>query len=176
MKLELSTWPEGTKVVDFEETDEELGLDKELYRFPDPIAVTLTVHKSHDEAIIEGRVTTTAYAECVRCLDDVTIRVNETFRRVASIVPDSQVEEDTGDPDFTFLPESLPDWDLAEPLREVIQLALPDNPLCREDCRGLCPTCGANRNQESCNCNGAKDRNPMAQLGELLDRRRNPDS
>ncbi|GAB4317501.1 MAG: hypothetical protein Kow0074_06130 [Candidatus Zixiibacteriota bacterium] len=171
MKLALSTWPEGTKTADFEETDEELGLQKELYRFPDPIIVKMAVHKTHDEVIIEGHLTTTAYAECVRCLDDANVKVDEAFRRVASIVPDSEVEEDSGDPDFTLLPQSLPDWDLAEPIREIIMLALPDNPLCQEDCRGLCPNCGVNRNQESCNCNGLRGRNPMAQLGELLDRR-----
>lgn len=171
MKLALSTWPEGTKTKEFEESDESLGLDKDLYRFPEPINVTLTVHKAHDEVIIEGRLTTTAYADCVRCLEDVAVRVNETFRRVASIVPDAQVTEDSGDPDFTFLPESQPEWDLSEPLREIIMLALSDNPLCREDCQGLCPTCGVNRNQKSCNCNGATVRTPLAQLGELLNRR-----
>ncbi|MBD3299576.1 MAG: hypothetical protein GF341_13045 [candidate division Zixibacteria bacterium] len=172
MKLALSTWPEGTKTREFEESDESLGLDKDLYRFSEPIKVNLTVHKASNEVIIEGRVGTTAYADCVRCLEDVAMTVDETFRRVASIVPDAQVSEDSGDPDFTFLPESQPEWDLTEPLREIVMLALPDNPLCREDCQGLCPICGANRNQESCNCNGAAGRTPLAQLGELLDQHR----
>ncbi len=172
MKLALSTWPEGTKTKEFEESDESLGLSKDLYRFPEPIKVNLTVHKAHNEAIVEGRLATTAYAECVRCLNDISVNVDETFRRVASIVPDAQVSEDSGDPDFTFLPESLPEWDLSEPLREVVMLALPDNPVCREDCQSLCPICGANRNQESCNCNEATGRTPLAQLGELLNRRR----
>jgi len=42
--------------------------------------------------------------------------------------------------------------DLGQLLREQFYLALPMKPLCRPDCRGLCPTCGANRNAASCGC------------------------
>ena len=42
--------------------------------------------------------------------------------------------------------------DLGEVMREQFYLALPMKPLCREDCRGLCPVCGVNRNRESCTC------------------------
>jgi uncharacterized protein len=42
--------------------------------------------------------------------------------------------------------------DLGEVVREQVLLALPLKPLCREDCRGLCPTCGRNRNQFPCGC------------------------
>jgi uncharacterized protein len=41
---------------------------------------------------------------------------------------------------------------LAELVREQCYLALPMKPLCREDCRGLCPVCGVNRNRETCAC------------------------
>jgi uncharacterized protein len=42
--------------------------------------------------------------------------------------------------------------DLGEVVREQLYLALPMKPLCREDCKGLCPVCGANRNRETCTC------------------------
>ena len=41
---------------------------------------------------------------------------------------------------------------LAPLVRETLLLALPTKPLCREDCRGLCPRCGANRNGAECGC------------------------
>jgi uncharacterized protein len=37
-------------------------------------------------------------------------------------------------------------------MREQFYLALPMKPLCREDCKGLCPICGVNRNRETCSC------------------------
>ena len=42
--------------------------------------------------------------------------------------------------------------DLGEVMREQFYLALPMKPLCREDCQGLCPVCGINRNRETCTC------------------------
>jgi uncharacterized protein len=42
--------------------------------------------------------------------------------------------------------------DLGETMREQFYLALPMKPLCREDCAGLCPICGINRNREQCQC------------------------
>ena len=42
--------------------------------------------------------------------------------------------------------------DLGEVMREQFYLAVPMKPLCREDCRGLCPVCGINRNRETCSC------------------------
>jgi uncharacterized metal-binding protein YceD (DUF177 family) len=42
--------------------------------------------------------------------------------------------------------------DPTESFRQVLTLELPGYPLCRKDCRGLCPTCGADLNQGNCNC------------------------
>ena len=42
--------------------------------------------------------------------------------------------------------------DLREPLREQLLLHLPEYVACREECRGLCPHCGANRNETECGC------------------------
>ena len=42
-------------------------------------------------------------------------------------------------------------------MREQVLLSLPNRTLCKEDCKGLCPRCGQNLNQEPCNCNPASD-------------------
>lgn len=58
--------------------------------------------------------------------------------------------------------------DLTELCIEYAILALPDVPLCREDCRGLCPSCGTNRNEEVCGCAAQPTRaSPWAKLAEL---------
>jgi uncharacterized protein len=57
--------------------------------------------------------------------------------------------------------------DLTRFLREVVALALPVQPLCREDCRGLCPRCGADRNLERCACAEVKASSPFAVLRRL---------
>ena len=171
MKLELSTWPNGTKTEEFAEQPEELGLSADVYRFEVPVEVQLSVQKNDDEVVLNGRVSTQAVATCVRCLEEFRVGIDETLRRVANVVPDKRVTEDTGDPDFVFLPMSLPVWDLTDIIREVTLLALPGNPVCREECKGLCPGCGVNLNETNCRCTRTETSGALSQLSELLQRR-----
>jgi uncharacterized protein len=60
--------------------------------------------------------------------------------------------------------------DIIELLREQFQLALPMKPLCTEDCRGLCPECGANLNHASCGCVPKWEDPRLAALKGLVDR------
>lgn len=52
------------------------------------------------------------------------------------------------------MPESV---DLTEDIRESILLAFPSYPVCRDSCKGLCAQCGANLNEETCNCKPPED-------------------
>ena len=61
-----------------------------------------------------------------------------------------EVELQDEDLDTAFYRDHV--LDLAEMLREQFYLALPMQPLCRPDCQGLCPTCGIDRNVETCQC------------------------
>jgi uncharacterized protein len=57
--------------------------------------------------------------------------------------------------------------DLRSFLREVVALAVPVQPLCREECRGLCPHCGVDRNRETCTCEADRPASPFAALAAL---------
>ena len=171
MKLELATWPDGTTTREAAEDPESLGLAADMHRFEQPVQVQVSVQKNDDEVVLSGRIQTHVIATCVRCLEDFDVGIDESLRRVANIVPDKQLREDTGDPDFVFLPMSLPVWDLDSVVREVVLLALSENPLCRDDCKGLCPQCGANLNHETCQCERREHRGALSQLSELLERR-----
>jgi len=91
---------------------------------------------------------------CCRCLEGFRIDLAADF--VLIIVPDP-VELAPGDTEITEEDSSLfhavdGKADLGEIAREQIYLNLPLKPICRRDCRGLCPTCGANRNRIECGC------------------------
>ncbi|MBV9278997.1 MAG: DUF177 domain-containing protein, partial [Chloroflexi bacterium] len=58
--------------------------------------------------------------------------------------------------------------DLKEPLRQHLLLAVELMPLCRQDCRGLCPSCGVNLNVEQCACPPDEEPSPFAVLQGLL--------
>jgi uncharacterized protein len=168
MKIDFATWPDGTTVTDFVETPESLELSSDMSRFDDEVKVTVTVHKTDDEAIVEGRLAARAMSTCVRCLDEFEVVVEEEFRRIGKLVPTAQISEDTGDPDYLFLPSNEPVWDLNGMIREIILLTVPENPLCDEDCRGLCRKCGQNLNVKQCGCEQPKNDSPLVQLKDLL--------
>ena len=60
-----------------------------------------------------------------------------------------------------------PEIDLRSLLREVVALAIPVQPLCKDECLGLCPRCGADRNRETCDCEAERPASPFAALEAL---------
>lgn len=111
------------------------------------------LHRSGPDVFVTGEVRATVRCRCVRCLEPHDRVVSETFHLtfVTDLDrshgehelrrEDMEVEELVGD--------SL---DLGGIAVEQILLALPDYPVCRDDCLGLCPVCGADRNQTPCEC------------------------
>jgi uncharacterized protein len=109
-----------------------------------------TVHVSGQLA---GRVT----VECGRCLEHFAVAVDQKLDqfylpRLASRPEDEEEEVELSDHDVVVGYYAEDRLDLGEVVREQLFLALPLKRLCREDCQGLCPTCGRNRNTESCAC------------------------
>ncbi len=91
--------------------------------------------------------------ECRRCLTDVTEEVNDELHAVFAPTGDTEVD----DPDvFDFDPQAR-ELDLRPAVRESWLLAVPAFAECREDCKGLCPTCGADLNEGECGCEPARD-------------------
>lgn len=168
MKLDFFNWPDGDQTREFAATANELHLASDTCIFPGPVAVWATVQKAEEQVVVAGQARTVARATCVRCLEEFDIPVDEAFRAVVRIVPPAEVAADTGDDDFFLIPATEPVWDLGEVVRQLILLAVPDNPLCREDCQGLCPGCGRNLNLESCVCTDRKSGGALAQLGDLI--------
>ena len=143
-------------VVDTRELGRRAGQSRELHRkapvgtalgVPDVIVVPAGSEMELDlllESVVEGvLVTGTAVAsvtgQCSRCLDptddEVEVELTELFA-----YPDSTTDSTTEEDEVSRLVDDRIDL---EPLvRDAIVLALPQVPLCSEDCRGLCPECG----------------------------------
>lgn len=116
------------------------------------LAARLRVEPSRGRIEIRGRLDASVPMRCSRCTDPFPVDVGHEFRQVLlrSSEKDDEVEIEAEELDASeFIGEEL---DLAETLREELLLALPDKPLCREDCRGICARCGAELNREACTC------------------------
>ena len=86
-----------------------------------------------------GDFTVIAKGECIRCLEPIELELERNFQELYSY------KANTEDPDELEEDQLLMDgdvMDLEAPIRDAIVLSLPINPVCDEDCQGLCPNCG----------------------------------
>jgi uncharacterized protein len=106
-----------------------------------PIEVAVDVESLSDGLVASGTVRAHWRGECRRCLEpadgDIVVDVQELFRSAAP----------ADDEAFPIIDDQI---DLRPVVTEVLVCALPLAPLCRDDCQGLCPECGANRNVIDC--------------------------
>lgn len=108
---------------------------------------------------LQGKLHADITPACARCLDPIPMKVDrevDLLYEPESVLGErDEVEIHTADTEVGFF--SGPGVDLDEVAREQILLAIPMQPLCRPDCRGLCARCGANLNQGPCACPPAAD-------------------
>jgi uncharacterized protein len=138
--------------------------------FAKPVAVTGVVTNTGKCLVVEGTIRTEAELVCDRCL--------EKFRRTLEVPFEMEFFRQTGEEsgeERTFLEEAGnlyrgEEFELTEPVREEISLALPMQNLCREECAGLCERCGANLNETTCSCDHTVVDARLAGLEEWLKR------
>lgn len=136
----------------------ELGVDDD--RISGDVTVDLTAVSSIDGISVTGTISMPWRAPCRRCLTDVVdtsvVEVDEVYRDPGGAVVDADSFELTGD-----------QIDLAPAIREYLLLELPDDPLCRDECAGICPVCGTDRNHSSCGCDTTVRDERWAALDDL---------
>ncbi|HJN43674.1 MAG: hypothetical protein CL477_11510 [Acidobacteria bacterium] len=124
------------------------------YRVVDTATLDLDIRKDGGKYRVVGRLEATLELGCCRCLESLPLVVGVDVDLL--FLP---VSDNTGEGDFQIEESDLgtafyrdDQIDLAQLIHEQFQLALPMKPLCRDDCRGLCPVCGGNRNTTTCQC------------------------
>lgn len=111
--------------------------------------VDLRIDAMTDGAVrVQGRLRAPVESACRRCLEGIarTVEIELDLR----FDPEISLEDES-DGLYRLDPDA-PELDLVPALREELLLALPEFPLCKPDCRGICPTCGENRNERECGC------------------------
>jgi len=116
----------------------------------EPLEVDLTARSVGDGVLVRGTLRTRVRMDCRRCLEPVESEVDEHVDLL--FAPLSDEDEAADDGEVYPLPARGDDLDLTGAVREQVLLQAPQFTLCREDCRGLCPTCGKDLNQGACEC------------------------
>jgi uncharacterized protein len=162
MKISVDEIPQTPKEINFSESVEDLnGIYNQTksrdFRFPEAFNVSLAYYRSGQEIFIHGRFQGELKGCCGRCLEEYRFALAEDFDLVLTPDPgrsDRRIEElSRSDLGLSFY--STDEIDLAPLIAEQIMLALPTRPLCSENCQGLCASCGANLNRETCSCTAA---------------------
>lgn len=153
-----------------EVTAEELGLSEADAVVLAPLAVTMDLAKADDLITVTGVVEGTIVRQCVRCLKEYEDplafsiraayapeakpaqrhpkRVDPRKTRLATVEVGEESEEDLDD-QYHYQGDHV---ELAPMVREHVILAAPMQPLCKEDCAGLCASCGKDLNEGPCPC------------------------
>lgn len=123
----------------------------DLYTFSDPLHWQVDVTNTGDAFLIGGTIEGHAETTCARCLEAVDIPILGEIEGYFLINRDEKPTDDLEEDEFDILPEDH-DVDLVPLLNAALLLEFPLVPLCQEECKGLCPRCGANLNEGPCNC------------------------
>ena len=120
-----------------------------------PLVIRGSANLLGDEIEVRGGLHTAMSFTCARCLEPaeqaVDVKFDLIYRPLETVRRGDEFAVPRGEEEIGFYREgSLMLEDVA---REQVLLSLPIKTVCREECRGLCPRCGRNRNREECECN-----------------------
>jgi uncharacterized protein len=114
-----------------------------------PLSITVRASSAEGTGVrVVGRLSGTATLECRRCLSPVRCEIQSSLEAWFRTGGLAEPEEDSVWP----LDPDAAEIDLRQPIREELWLAVPEFALCRPDCTGLCPRCGARLDSEECDC------------------------
>lgn len=136
--------------------------------------------------LVRGILTGEVTVPCNLCAEDAHLVINSRFESFEPVpvdgeAPDVDDEDEFADADASDIDEAVvrvengvPEINPAALLWEEFLLSLPVKPLCRLDCKGLCPTCGRNRNEGACQCvNDEADPRLAALRGLIVEKKAN---
>jgi uncharacterized protein len=151
MNIDLDMLTPGTQVLSADETvkfEDVDGSENEIACHAD-----LTVRSAPEGIYIHAELKGVFDTPCHKCLEPAKCLVDPSFDLVArKIQARSQGHPEEADDDFIYITRVDRDISLDRHVYEHLLASIPIRILCREDCKGLCPGCGANLNTEKCRC------------------------
>ncbi len=132
--------------------------ESERCLFKGPLSVALTVTPTAEMFAVEGRIRGEVTLACSRCLAPAECPIKISFkltfsRGIPGDEPDAPSEtRQLQSEEMGVVLFEGDEIDFRNVIQEQVIMAIPMRPLCREDCQGLCPRCGADLNHETCDC------------------------
>jgi len=147
-RINISNLSDGIHEYIFEAEPSKIGLDEHITGL---IQVQARLDKSLRQILLQSDIRAGGVFLCDRCLEDFSLPVDTAYSMVY-IQGDRSTEDVKKEEEIRVLTSDTNFIDLDEDVREFILLAIPPKLLCREECQGLCPACGVNKNHSRCTC------------------------
>lgn len=142
-------------------------------RIVEPVEAEVFLLPQQDGCLLRGTIRGVVAMPCNRCMEETLVVLNQSFDEFeeypqsADTEPEEEDSAELLDGSVVTMEGGSPFLDLASLLWEEFSLALPVKPLCKPDCRGLCPVCGKNLNEGACSCSRESGDPRLAALRQL---------
>jgi uncharacterized protein len=147
---------------------EQLTRGSQVFDLSDGIAYDLTLTNTGGGVLLAGSARAAGMTVCARCLEDAAFEVEGEVEGYFILNPDTR-DVELSDDEFVIVGANGV-VDLAVSIVAAVIFELPQVLFCKEDCAGLCPVCGANLNEEDCDCaDRPSPDHPFAVLSHLQD-------
>lgn len=175
LKLRWRDLRERSEGVSLHETIEWPNLTKENRQLIaiEPFDVQVHGSETNGIGIVKGDLKSRATYRCSRCLCDFTEELHVPIAEHFVQKEDDELSEAdlfAGLDEQDRTPVTGDTLDLSPHLEQAVHLALPYNPVCKQDCAGLCPECGVNRNEVTCSCNTERIDPRLADLAKFFEK------
>lgn len=152
MKIELKEIDSFPAELSLRAEPAELDFELDEVRLSDGVAVDVSLQRTEDEYFVNGEVTAVAETDCARCLEPALLELHCQLSLIA-LRPTAEDRDKYRDSDEEIVELGTEEvLELDDQIRQGLLAEIPLKPLCREDCKGLCPVCGANKNISECDC------------------------
>lgn len=129
-----------------------------------PLKMTAFVMPADSGCLVRGHMEGSVTVPCNRCAENANISLDAKFDEYEEIPEESHAKNDES---HIVFDRNAPMLNLGDVAWEQFMLAMPQTPLCKKDCKGLCPQCGANLNLGPCDCRGDDGDPRLAALRNL---------
>jgi len=156
----------ATRQVEIDEPSPPFGREIDLVA---PVTGQAYLMRTQDGIVAKVDLSTAVRLECSRCLEPFEHPISAHFEEAyhPSVNLTTGVPLPAGEDQALQIDEHHV-LNLTETARQYLLTAMPVKPVCRPDCKGLCPDCGANLNAEECRCSEEPVSSPFAALASLL--------
>lgn len=155
LHLHLTGLASGVQLLEMKEDASSFDFPPDLVEVHEPLHLSLRVTRDESMVVVQGRALAVLERTCDRCLGPSRQSVEVELSEVYHLVDRGGQSGEDEDEGVHAIGRQSSRIDLAPAIRTQVLIDLPIRSLCRDDCRGLCPTCGVNRNEQACGCDAS---------------------